>query len=38
MAYGKEGYQEIIQNSIDLSFKFGQFIEQNEAFELLAPV
>lgn len=38
MAYGKAGYQEIIQNSIDLSLKFGKFIEQNEAFELLAPV
>ena len=38
MAYGREGYKEIIENAIDLSQKFGYFIEQSKAFELLAPV
>lgn len=38
MAYGREGYKSIIQNSIELALRFGHFIEQNQAFELLAPV
>jgi glutamate/tyrosine decarboxylase-like PLP-dependent enzyme len=38
MAYGREGYKEIIENAIDLSQKFGYFIEQSKALELLAPV
>jgi glutamate/tyrosine decarboxylase-like PLP-dependent enzyme len=38
MAYGKRGYQEIVDNCILLSKRFGQFIEDNDQFELLAPV
>lgn len=38
MAYGKEGYQEIIENCISLANLFGNFIESNQHFELLAPV
>ncbi len=38
MAYGKRGYQEIVDNCIKLSNQFGQFIKDNNQFELLAPV
>ncbi|MBY0245678.1 MAG: aspartate aminotransferase family protein [Sphingobacteriaceae bacterium] len=38
MAYGKSGYQSIVENCIVLSNQFGQFIEENNNFELLAPV
>jgi len=38
VAYGREGYQHIIQNNIKLSEQFGQLIERSEAFKLLAPV
>ena len=38
MAYGKRGYQEIVDNCIHLSNQFGQFIMDNNQFELLAPV
>jgi glutamate/tyrosine decarboxylase-like PLP-dependent enzyme len=37
-AYGKKGYQDIVENCIFLSNQFGQFIESNRNFELLAPV
>lgn len=37
-AYGKNGFQEIVESCISLSNQFGQFIESNENFELLAPV
>ena len=37
-AYGKKGYQDIVENAIDVANYFGQFIENNEHFELLAPV
>jgi glutamate/tyrosine decarboxylase-like PLP-dependent enzyme len=38
MAYGKNGYQDIVENCIALSNQFGNFIEENNNFELLAPV
>jgi len=38
MAYGKKGYQDIIENSIEMANYLGQFIEKSIAFELLAPV
>jgi glutamate/tyrosine decarboxylase-like PLP-dependent enzyme len=38
MAYGKEGYQQIVENSIALSLQLGAKVESSEAFELLAPV
>jgi len=37
-AYGKKGYQDIVENSIEMAKYFGGFIEKNSAFELLAPV
>lgn len=37
-AYGKKGYQDIIENSIEAAIYFGEFIENNKYFELLAPV
>ncbi|MBO6213819.1 pyridoxal-dependent decarboxylase [Algoriella sp.] len=37
-AYGKIGYQDIVENSIQLAADFGKFIEKNQNFELLAPV
>ncbi|WP_111707399.1 pyridoxal phosphate-dependent decarboxylase family protein [Lutibacter citreus] len=37
-AYGKKGYQDIVENAIEVANYFGQFIENNEYFELLAPV
>lgn len=38
IAYGKKGYQEIVENSVEMAQLFGQFIEDNKNFELLAPV
>lgn len=38
MAYGKQGYQDIVDNNISLAKQFGEFIEHNKHFELLAPV
>ncbi len=37
-AYGKLGYQEIVENSIMLAQLLGEKIETSEKFELLAPV
>ncbi|KFF18454.1 pyridoxal phosphate-dependent decarboxylase family protein [Flavobacterium hydatis] len=37
LAYGKEGYQDIVENSVDLALQFDAFITENESFELLAP-
>ena len=38
VAYGKEGYRDIVENSVTMAQKFGDFIENSEKFELLAPV
>jgi len=38
MAYGKKGYQDIAENSVEMANNFGQFIKTSKAFELLAPV
>src|SRR5690606_10974594 len=37
-AYGKKGYRDIVENSVEMAASLGEFIERNKAFELLAPV
>ncbi|MFM2267596.1 MAG: hypothetical protein RL757_1037 [Bacteroidota bacterium] len=37
-AYGKKGFQEIVENSVACAQYFGQHIQQNPNFQLLAPV
>ncbi|MEN7550506.1 pyridoxal-dependent decarboxylase [Rapidithrix thailandica] len=37
-AYGKEGYREIIERNIQAAQMLGEFIQNSDAFELLAPV
>lgn len=38
VAYGKKGYQQIVENSVKMAQLFGQFIEESKHFELLAPI
>ena len=38
IAYGKDGIKSIVENNIKLTRLFGEFIEHNISFELLAPV
>lgn len=38
MAYGKEGYKDIIENNVSLAKNFGRLIEDSYDFKLLAPV
>ncbi|GAA5039071.1 amino acid decarboxylase [Marivirga lumbricoides] len=38
IAYGREGIQDIVENSIEMANHLGKFVESSEAFELLAPV
>jgi glutamate/tyrosine decarboxylase-like PLP-dependent enzyme len=37
-AYGKEGYKQIVEDCSVLANQFGDFITENDSFELLAPV
>lgn len=37
LAYGKQGFQDIVENSIEMAQQFDAFISQSENFELLAP-
>ncbi len=37
LAYGKQGFQDIIENSVAMALQFDDFIIQNNNFELLAP-
>lgn len=37
-AYGKNGYRDIVENSVTMAKKLGDFIQQSKSFELLAPV
>jgi len=38
MAYGKKGYQDIVEDNIKRSQQFGQLIKNSNDFKLLAPV
>ena len=38
MAYGKKGISDLVQNNIQNATDFGNFIDENANFELLAPV
>nr|WP_315198481.1 pyridoxal-dependent decarboxylase [uncultured Flavobacterium sp.] len=37
LAYGKQGFKDIVENSVARALQFDSFITQNENFELLAP-
>ena len=37
LAYGKQGFQDIVENSVAMALLFNDFIVQNKNFELLAP-
>ncbi|MNX17953.1 L-2,4-diaminobutyrate decarboxylase [compost metagenome] len=37
LAYGKQGFQDVIENSVAMALRFDEFINQNKNFELLAP-
>ncbi|WP_421945161.1 pyridoxal phosphate-dependent decarboxylase family protein [Pedobacter sp.] len=37
-SYGKSGYQEIVEQNVEQALFFSAFINENPAFELLAPV
>ncbi|PKB17203.1 pyridoxal-dependent decarboxylase [Flavobacterium sp. 5] len=37
LAYGKQGFQDIVENSVARALQFDEFIAQSENFELLAP-
>ncbi|RQO79666.1 aspartate aminotransferase family protein [Pedobacter sp. KBW01] len=37
-SYGKQGYQEIVESNVEMALSFADFINENPAFELLAPV
>ena len=38
MAYGKQGYQDIVESCVAMTQSLAQFIDENEHFELLAAV
>ncbi len=38
MAYGKQGYQDIVENCVNLTQQLAEFINTNPQLELLAPV
>ncbi|TWI80123.1 glutamate/tyrosine decarboxylase-like PLP-dependent enzyme [Lacibacter cauensis] len=38
MAYGKKGFRAIVENSVDMARRLGEFIFLSEQFALLAPV
>lgn len=38
MAYGKEGYKDIVENNVSLARNFGKLMESSADFKLLAPV
>jgi len=38
LAYGREGFQDIVENNIELAQHFGNALIENDFFELLAPI
>lgn len=38
LAYGKKGFQDIIENNVSLALHFGNALIEDEFFELLAPI
>lgn len=38
LAYGKEGFQDIVENSVSLALHFGNALGEEGNFELLAPI
>lgn len=38
LAYGKKGFQDIVENSVSLALHFGNALVEDESFELLAPI
>jgi glutamate/tyrosine decarboxylase-like PLP-dependent enzyme len=38
LAYGKDGFKDIIENSVSLALHFGEQLIENGNFELLAPI
>ncbi|MCI9846632.1 pyridoxal phosphate-dependent decarboxylase family protein [Flavobacterium pectinovorum] len=38
LAYGKEGFRDIVENSVALALHFGNALIEDEIFELLAPI
>ncbi|MEL1255812.1 pyridoxal-dependent decarboxylase [Flavobacterium sp. DGU38] len=38
LAYGKKGFQDIVENSVSLALHFGNTLIEDESFELLAPI
>lgn len=38
LAYGKEGFRDIVENNIALALHFGNALIEEESFELLAPI
>lgn len=37
LAYGKQGFQDIVENSVAMALQLDTFITQNESFKLLSP-
>jgi len=38
LAYGKDGYQSIVEQSAEMARLFGEYIKKSNGFENLAPV
>ncbi len=38
LAYGKEGFKDVVENSVALALHFGNALIEEDVFELLAPI